>query len=221
MPEPQTSCPYGADSDIEARYLAGTLAPDASEAFEEHYFSCDRCFMAVQRGTEILAALSPPGSATAPAREANVMTTRLARRRVPAWQPALAAAAVVVAAIGIWRAGRPAIRSQGDTAAAAIDASRGRDQPLTLTSHATETILLVTWSPPATARSYRVRLFAADGSLLFERETADTTMMISREVVRRARDEHAVYWEVQALDALRSVVATSPAVQAQTSPAPR
>ena len=220
MPEPQTNCHYGADSDIEARYLAGTLASDESDAFEEHYFSCDRCFLAVQRGTEILAALSLAESAPAPAAPRG-RKTRYAGWRFPPWQPALVAAALVIAAIGVWRADRPVGALHGDGPSTTTDASRGRDQTLSLTSHATDTVLLVTWSPPAAARSYRVRLFAADGSLLFERETTDTTMMISRQLAGKARDGSAVYWEVQALNALRSVVATSPAVQAETTPGSR
>jgi hypothetical protein len=62
-----------------------------------------------------------------------------------------------------------------------------------------------------------VRLVSSDGSLLFERETVDTAIVLSRDIVR---DKTPVYWEVQALDALRSVLATSPVVQAQTAPSP-
>ena len=41
MPEQETSCPYGADSDIDARYLAGTLSPEES-ARELVAHVCDR-----------------------------------------------------------------------------------------------------------------------------------------------------------------------------------
>ena len=59
MPEQAPNCPYDADSDIDARYLAGALSAEENDAFEEHYFGCDPCFAAVQTGTEIRAAMSP------------------------------------------------------------------------------------------------------------------------------------------------------------------
>lgn len=216
MPEQETSCPYGPDSDIESRYLAGALSAQESEAFEEHYFSCDRCFAAVKRGTEIRAAMSPALSEVSTP-EPRVMPILSGRRRFRPWQPALAAAALVVVALGIGKVATRQPVSESTVASPAIDASRGAARPFTVSSHATSTVLAAAWSPLTTAHSYRVRLLAIDGSLLFERETADTAIMLSRELVR---DKTPVYWEVQALDALRSVVATSPVVQAQTSPGP-
>lgn len=215
MNEQESNCPYGPDSDIDARYLAGTLSAEESEAFEEHYFGCDRCFAAVRRGAEIRAALAPTGSkaGTADSRPADVVT----RRRFSAWQPALAAAAVLLVVLGVRQVGGRRANSNEPLPATPIDASRGARTPLSLTSYATTTVLAAAWSPVTTAHSYRVRLLATDGSLLFERETGDTALMLSRDLVR---DKNAVYWEVQALDALRSVVATSPVVQAQTSPGP-
>lgn len=210
MPEQPLNCPYGPDSDIDARYLAGTLSPEESEAFEEHYFGCDRCFAAVQRGNEIRAAMSA-------AADTGVTPIAGRRRRFSSWQPALLAAGLVIIAVGIRQVSgrRPATATTEDPSP--VDASRGAPSQLTLKSHATSTALAAAWSPLTTARSYRVRLLATDGSLLFERETTDTVVMLSRDLVR---DETPVYWEVLALDALRGVVASSQVVQAQTSPGP-
>ena len=217
MPETDKNCPY-AESDIEARYVAGKLSSEESEAFEEHYFSCDRCFAAVQRANEIRAALSAsPGGLTVGAEPTTILIVR-PRRRFSAWQPALAAAAVVVVALGVRRMNPSRQLTQAPIPAAASDAPRGSAPTFTLTSHATTAVLVAAWSPPLAAQTYRVRLLATDGSLLFERETADTSIMLSRDLLRGAKSP--VYWEVQALDALRSVVATSPVVQAQTSQSP-
>lgn len=217
MPEQAPNCPYGSDSDIDARYLARALSAEESEAFEEHYFGCDRCFAAVQRRSEIRAAMSPASSEVATHAEPRVMPILSGRSRFSSWRPALIAAGLVLVAVGIRRVAGRQPATETTAALPPIDASRGAASQLTLRSHATSTVLAAAWSPLATARNYRVRLLATDGSLLFERETADTAVMLSRDVVR---GKTPVYWEVQALDALRSVVATSPVVQAQTSPGP-
>jgi hypothetical protein len=217
MPEQTPTCPYGPESDIDARYLAGSLSAEESEAFEEHYFGCDRCFAAVQRGTEIRAALSaPPIEATAGAQPGVIPIART-RRRFSSWQPVLAAAGLIIAAVGVRQVAARRTVTEGSSPPPTIEVPRGAGNAFNLTSHATSTVLAAAWSRPSTARSYRVRLLAVDGSLLFEREIADTSIMLSRDLVR---GNDRVYWEVQALDALRSIVATSPVVQAQTSPGP-
>lgn len=216
----ETNCPYGAESDIEVRYLAGKLSAEESEAFEEHYFACDRCFAAVQRGAEIHAAMRSPATSPSAESEPGVIPITRARRRFSTWQPALAAAAVVIVALGIRQMTASRRVTVIQTPTSSTDAARGIAPTFTLTSHATSEVLIAAWSPPPSARSYRVRLLATDGSLLFERETADTSIMLSRDLLRGAGDKSLVYWEVQALNALRSVVATSPIVQAQTSPTP-
>ena len=210
MTEQPLTCPYGPDSDIDARYLAGTLSPEETEAFEEHYFGCDRCFAAVQRGNEIRAAMSTRA-------DTGVTPIASRRRRFSSWQPALLAAGLVIVAVGIRQvSGRNSATGTVEDRSS-VDASRGAPRQLTLKSHATSTALAAAWSPLSTARSYRVRLLATDGSLLFEHETTDTAVMHSRDIVR---DDAPVYWEVLALDALRGIVASSQVVQAQTSPGP-
>jgi len=217
MPEQTPTCPYGPESDIDARYLAGSLSAEESEAFEEHYFGCDRCFAAVQRGTEIRAAMSPVTVKGSIAGQSQATPITRRPRRFSSWQPVLAAAGLIIVAVGVREVATRRDSTEGAPALPTIDAPRGAANAFNLTSHATSTVLAAAWSRPSTARSYRVRLLATDGSLLFEREIADTSIMLSRDLVR---GNDRVYWEVQALDALRGVVATSPVVQAQTSPSP-
>ncbi len=217
MPEQETTCAYGADSDIDARYLAGALSATESEAFEEHYFGCDRCFDAVKRGLEIRAAMSLAATDVSDRTQAGVTPILKGRRRFASWHTALAAAAVVIVAFGVREMSAPGPVPEISGSRSSANAARGAAPSITLTSHATSAVLVAAWSPPSAARSYRVRLLGTDGTLLFERETSDTSIMLSRDLVR---DKTPLYWEVQALDALRSVVATSSVVQAQTSPSP-
>jgi CHAT domain-containing protein len=80
------------EQDLVSRYVGRKLSPEEAEAFEEHYFACDRCWAEVQQGTEVRAAL----------REEKVSAgaVRVRPRRIsPVWG-ALAVAAAVALAIG-------------------------------------------------------------------------------------------------------------------------
>ena len=222
MHEPDTNCPYGDESDIDARYLAGTLSPAESAVFEEHYFSCDRCFAKVQRGNEISAALGPTSDSLGANRSAAVPGANApiplhgGRSRFAAWRPYLAAAVFVIVALGIREVTRPGAPSRPANADSAAEASRGGTPSLSLSTRATQTTMVAVWSSVPAARNYRVRLLGPDGSLLFTAETRDTSITLSRDLLSGAADKSTAYWDVQALDALREVVATSPIVQART-----
>ena len=220
MPEPDTNCPYGDESDIDARYLAGTLSPAESDVFEEHYFSCDRCFAKVQRGNEIAAALGAPTQSLKNSRNTPAPIGDR-RRRFAAWQPALVAATLVIVALGIRQTFQPRASNQPAFADSSAQASRGGAPVLSLSASTTPNTIVATWSSSPAARSYRVRLLSPDGSLLYTGETPDTSITLSRDLLRDAADKTTAYWDVQALDALRAVVATSPIVQVRppsTSP---
>lgn len=46
------------EQDLVSRYVGRKLSPEEAEAFEEHYFGCDRCWAEVQAATEVRAALA-------------------------------------------------------------------------------------------------------------------------------------------------------------------
>jgi CHAT domain-containing protein len=74
-----------------SRYVGQKLNPEEAEAFEEHYFGCDRCWEEVQRATEVRAAFR---EAEAPAKAIPFRQ----RRRIPLalWGGLAAAAAVAL-----------------------------------------------------------------------------------------------------------------------------
>src|SRR5687768_12760419 len=103
MEQPRISCTRVEEEDLDARYLAGTLSDEEAEAFEEHYFACDRCWSNVQLGRDIRAA-SDRRTAPAPALEVQhggpVRTRAVSRSR---WMPVAIAAAMALVAVGLWQ----------------------------------------------------------------------------------------------------------------------
>ncbi len=180
---------------LEAAYLAGRLSAADAEAFEAHYFACDRCWMLVQQAAEVRAALSDrPGSGIVPT--ARTRGSRL-RRLIP-----LLAAAAVILAVELW------LRPSAPPPTAIY---RGGDSSLRAVARATVESLGVSWERRAGVGTYRVRLFGADGRLLAEHESVDTALAVSRSVIPSGT---RAYWEVDALDSLREIFAHSPLIPA-------
>ncbi|HYK82591.1 MAG TPA: hypothetical protein VEU55_05550 [Gemmatimonadales bacterium] len=200
MPAPALTCQLVDDQDLDTRYVAGGLADDVAEAFEQHYFGCDRCWELVHRGLEVRAASR---EASAPARAGGAASRA---RALPSWWPLAAAAGVTAIVLGTWRLTAPR------PAAFPISALRGGADSLVVHSEATPSALAVHWAPFPGASAYRVRLYDAQGQLLLEREVADTAVGFARDSLRARAPVGPAYWDVVALDTLRSVIARSGAV---------
>jgi anti-sigma factor RsiW len=176
--------------ELDLKYLRGELSPEQAEAFEAHYFACDRCWELVHAGAEIRAARPARG-----------------RRRVLPW-PLLAAAVLVGAVgIGLWRSQRPNPPADSERA--------GSPGALLLGVSGDATTLTASWSPLAGAAGYRVRLFAPDGAVLSERETTDTSVSLSRGSLPSSGP---FFWQVQALDRLGGELARSALTDALPQP---
>ncbi len=212
MPELQ-SCPYVDDADIDHRYLGGTLSESQAEEFERHYFECELCWTRVRRGAEIRTSLPEPQSSEPEPRSSESARSSASvpkRRAFIRWGTRLAAAAVLLIAAGLWRDRSDRFsRERALRVSSPIEPMRGSNTSLTVSSHATKNVLAAVWSRPRQATSYRVRLLAADGALLFERETTDTSIVLPSDSARISVQSASGYWEVQALDELRKIVATS------------
>jgi hypothetical protein len=215
-------CARVEEQEYEGRYLAGSLSEAEAEAFEAHYFSCDRCWTAVERAMELRAAYMPGVGPVTSAVAAQVATegsegdqprmperVSTGRRRAlgrwvhRAWAPTLAAAAVVI--ISVWQLHRPSGQS------APSDVERGASIDLLVRPAATQTALFATWSPVRGADQYRVQLFAADGARLAERSVSDTLVSVPRDVLPTPGDGStgSAYWSVEALDGTRRSLAKS------------
>ena len=216
-------------ADLDVRYVAGSLAPADAEAFEEHYFSCERCWALVQQGLALRAAAmdgassraSAPGIPAASAPAGNTPAglalshpglESLRSHRRSAWRAGSLAAAALLVAFSIARL-IPRPRPQ------AVDTERGAQLSLPVTaSRPSADSLVATWPRVAGALRYRVRMFNASGAMLAEGESADTSAVQLASRLRKAdgrgtsiaRDPARLFWSVEALDVRGTVIAKSP-----------
>ncbi len=195
------NCEYVDEKDLVSGYLAGRLDPAEAEAFEAHYFECERCWAEVTRAIELRAAFTGAAAEGAPAQT---------RRRRPTtwwrWSAPLAAAAAVML-IAVWQFGpEPGALPEADVL-------RGLTAEIEVSVASEAEALTAAWTPVDQATTYQVRLHAADGTLLLEREAADTTVRVSRQELPPGTSGE-LFWSVEALDALRQIVGRSSIVSA-------
>ncbi len=190
MAEQPMTCEWVDRSEIDRRYLEGRLSEAEANAFEEHYFGCDRCWELVKGGAGVRAAQR--GGEAIPARRARA-----------SWKPLAIAAGLAIVALGTWRALTPrdtaapdAVRGTGDSLAVRIEVSIGAWH--------------MAWPADSTVAVYRVRLFAADGRLLLAREVADTSLDISATSLSPTDRHTSVYLDVEGFDLMQRPVIRSP-----------
>ena len=193
-----TQCTY-TDSDTPSRYVAETLPVAEAEAFEEHYFSCTRCWQEVQAGSaarglllerrdrSVDPSLSPP----------TALAQDWGRKR---WI-SLAAAAVI-----------------GVIALLAIRDRAVRDMPDVLRGDPERTIAVVAereaaqlrirWRAVARASRYEVAVRSAEGEVLQQKSSAATTIVLD------GVSDGEVFLRVTAYDSQGEEIARSPFVRA-------
>ena len=170
--------------DLDTRYLAGTLDEPLAEAFEAHYFECERCWRLVQGGVEIRAAGRPATEAAKPA----------ARRRPPWLWPAVA----IAAALGIWLVSTVPTPGGGDGSTPSDSVVRGDGDGLPVTIRAAAGAVSVSWPGRTDAVSYRIRIYSDLGDLVGERRATDTVTAIADSMLGGAPGTRFV--QVEALD---------------------
>jgi anti-sigma factor RsiW len=153
MHMPDLTCAEVDDRDLESGYVAGRLTAEDAEAYEAHYFGCDRCWRALETA---LAVRSAHG----------------ARRRALSGVRALAVAAtaVIAVAVGWWATRAPA---------PPIDTLRGGVEAPVVRIDVVPAGLALAWAPTTGADRYRIRVFSSDGGLLLEHLTTDTTVVLA------------------------------------------
>lgn len=184
------TCADTDQGDLEARYAAGVLSDNEAEAFEQHLFECERCWTMVQRAVEIRAVETR--ISRGPARRNN---------RATRWLAIAAAATIVVAGTLTF----DAWRRQGSEPIA----MRGPTDSLHVVTQTRGTTLTASWERAPEATSYRVRLYSASGTLLHNREVTDTSISLPAASLRATAPGTALYWEIQAINRMRQVVARS------------
>jgi hypothetical protein len=88
------------------------------------------------------------------------------------------------------------------------DVLRGEAAGFPVTATADGSSLKASWPRVADTDLYRVRLYGADGRMAFERETTDTSVAVPVGSVAITRDT-GMFWQVQALDRLRTPITRS------------
>jgi anti-sigma factor RsiW len=73
------ACEFQQHGDILIDYIEGRLAPFMRKAFEEHYFTCDRCFEALQTMEQAVWLMRHHGSEIFAQRELKISRVDLPR----------------------------------------------------------------------------------------------------------------------------------------------
>mgnify|MGYP001562682957 FL=1 len=189
MPEQPLTCELVDQNELDCRYLEGRLTEAEANAFEEHYLGCDRCWELIKGGAGVRAALHGGGAT-------------LASRPRRWWRPLAIAAGLGIVTFGSWQA----VTSRD---AAMPDAIRGAGDSLAVQSGFAAGAWRTAWPANSAVAWYRVRLFAADGRLLFTREVTDTSLNISATSLSASDRLAPVYLEVEGFDLMRRPVTRS------------
>lgn len=197
MTQGPITCEWVDQNDLDRRYVQGQLTEAEAAAFEEHFFGCDRCFQLVKGGAGVRAALRPPAAKP---------STRVGSW----WKPLAVAAGIGIVALGSWRL----YTARGGTA---VDGMRGSGDSLAVRTTFITGSWRLAWPAVAEATSYRVRVSASDGQLLFSRETGDTALTIAADSLPGDAGT-ALYLDVLGFDQLRQPVARSPLIPLSRSP---
>jgi hypothetical protein len=190
-----TVCPSAGERDTALLYLAGKLAEDEAQAFEEHYFSCVECREDVERGSELRSTLGKP----------PVVPRTNARSAVRAWLPLAAAAVLAFAGVGVWQmtrrspeeADRRVMRS---TATGVLDVG-----VVAGSSGAIE----LSWPPHPDAASYVVQVLAPDDAGVWKTRTSEPRLTIASGILPAPERARGLRVEVEAFDSMGQEVAKS------------
>jgi hypothetical protein len=196
----EIDCTRIEERDLVTLYLARKLPESEAEAFEAHYFACERCWADLQRAAEIRAGFGKPALVHFP-RPGH------ARRALPSarrWRWLAAAAALALATLGVWQLAHrgappaePVLRS-GTTGSLPLQIEAGPGPQIELR-----------WPSHADAQIYVAEVFTSDGVSVWKRETSETRVSLDQGTLPARRPGVSLLAKVEALDAMRQVVAKS------------
>ena len=195
----EMDCTRADDGDLIPLYLSGKLPEGEAEAFELHYLGCDRCASALREGGEVRAALGQPVLVTAPSAASRPAGGR------DVWTLLAAAAAVAMLFYGVRQltARQEMIRDTGVLRSEAADSLR-----LSVGAAADGQVVLE-WPSHPEADRYRIEIVRSDGLPVLESETADRRILVAIADLPPRPDGVSLLARVEALDAMKQVVAKS------------
>jgi hypothetical protein len=195
------------DEAVASLYLSGKLPESDSEAFELHYLGCDRCAAAVREAGEIRAAFGKPVLVAEPARLAASSSGERRSGRQDVWTVLAAAAAVAAFFYGL---GHLARRPEVVVDPAALRSANTDVLPLTITAGLDGQVVLE-WPSHPEAQSYRIEIVRSDGLPVLESETPDRRVGVAIADLPPRPPGIRLLARVEAVDAMRRVVAKSAA----------
>lgn len=197
-------CP-GSDAgqrDLVPLYLAGKLTEEDAEAFEAHYFGCPTCREDVRAGAALRELYGKPAVAAS-------------ERPAPpgrSWLPLAAAAAIAFVGLGVWQLSRRTSEEPGRPVL------RGPSAEVLVVKIETapQGGVELSWPPHPRAAVYQIQVFAADGTRVWGAEANEPRLSIGSGVLPSPGPGKSFEVEVQALDSMQQVVATSDPMPLET-----
>ena len=195
----EIDCTRADEGDLVALYLSGRLPESDAESFELHYLGCDRCAAALREGGEVRAALGKP---------VLVPVAPVAGRAEPGrdiWTLLAAAAAVAMFFYGI----RHLTERQEMVTDSVALRSESADAVRLSVSAGPDGQVVLEWPSHPEADRYRIEIVRSDGLPVLESETADRRILLAIGDLPPRPAGVGLLARVEALNALRQVVAKS------------
>lgn len=194
----EITCAQVDDAHLDIRYVRDELPEDLAEAFEAHFFTCERCWSLVHGGVAAAAAFTDAASessgvgATAPPARP--------RRSIVPWAMAggIAAALLLYAGGVVWQRNTPV-----------HDAVRGPTNGFTAAVAQSGDSVTVQWSAQPGAARYRVTVFTATGNALDRTTIQRTQWAFALDSLQRLAGG-GLWLQVDALDSLDQLITTTP-----------
>jgi hypothetical protein len=195
----ELDCTRVDEADLVALYLSGKLPEGDAEAFELHYLGCDRCASALREGGEVRAALGKPVLVPA-----AIPAVRPAPGR-DLWTLLAAAAAVAMFFYGI----RHLTERQEMVRDSDVFRSENADSVRLSVSPGPAGQVVLEWPSHPDAENYRIEIVRSDGLPVLRSETADRRILLAIGDLPPRPAGVGLLARVEALNALRQVVARS------------
>jgi putative zinc finger protein len=188
--------------DLVPLYLAGKLTEEDAEAFEAHYFACATCREEVRAGALLREFYGKPAVAAA----GRPAPTRRS------WLPLAAAAAIAFVGLGVWQLSRRTAEEPGQPVLRGPSAEVLVVRIETAPRGGVE----LSWQTHPRAAVYQIQVFAADGTRVWRAEAKEPRLSIGSGVLPSPGPGKSFEVEVQALDSMQQVVATSDPIPLKT-----